>query len=411
MKSERKSNWEIVVQSLETLGGARTAQELTEYFKSHFPETQPGSEGRNPSNVRLELAMLSVNFPGRLHYNISQPKFRRSDSGHPKDRLYFAGGGVYELYDPAKHGIWEVFEGEDGKPQVRRVRVETLEHVQQYEPSPRNREQPECPIEGEVFPPPPVDTAGELILESPELVTVPVGVPIESTTAQAETADGRESFEEICKVLDSLALKRPIFHSEADFQHALAWEIGLLHPGTHIRLEIPSIFRERRASIDMLTRDESRVRYIELKYKTRGANIELNGETFILKQQSAQDQGASDFLKDVCRIEAFVAATPGAEGFAIMLTNDAKYWAETFRTTVIDREFKLFHGREIGGTLSWLPTAGPGSIGKRDRSLHLRNKYRLQWKGYSDLSAKGVPPYRYLCLQIRSGLNQAFMTP
>jgi hypothetical protein len=402
MKSSRKSNWELVVQSLEALGGARTAQELTEYFKCHFPETQPGNEGRKPSNVRMELAMLSVNVPGRLHYNISKPKFRRSDTGHPKDRIFFAGGGLYELYDPARHGIWEVFEGEDGKPRVRRVRGEILEHDLQHEPLSISRDQPEEPVEDEVTSGIPEVMVCESIPESPAPIKVPLAMTAESVTVPSETANGRDSFEEICKVLDSLALKRPIFHSEADFQHALAWEIGLLHPGTHIRLEIPSIFRERRASIDMLTRDESRVRFFELKYKTRGANVELNGETFILKQQSAHDQGASDFLKDVCRIEAFVAATPGAEGFAIMLTNDAKYWSDSFRSTVIDREFKLYQGREIGGTLSWLLSAGPGSIGKRERSLHLRNKYRVEWKEYSDLSSKGVPPYRYLCLQIQS---------
>jgi hypothetical protein len=297
------------------------------------------------------------------------------------------------LYDPAKHGIWEVFGGEDGKPRVRRVMSGLVEQEQQHEPSPRASDPLECLIEDETFPQNPKGTAGEFVPDSPAQVMMPVEVPPDSLTVPSGTSDGRDSFEQICKVLDSLALKRPIFHSEADFQHALAWEIGLLHPGTHIRLEIPSIFRERRAPIDMLTRDESRVRYFELKYKTRGANIELNGETFILKQQSAQDQGASDFLKDVCRIEAFVAATPGAEGFAIMLTNDAQYWADSFRPTVIDREFKLVHGREIEGTLSWLPSAGLGSIGKRERSLHLRNKYRVHWKDYSDLSTKGVPPW------------------
>ena len=37
--------------------------------------------------------------------------------------------------------------------------------------------------------------------------------------------------------MDSLAAKRPIFHSEADFQHALAWEVQLAHPNAGIRLE------------------------------------------------------------------------------------------------------------------------------------------------------------------------------
>jgi hypothetical protein len=38
-------------------------------------------------------------------------------------------------------------------------------------------------------------------------------------------------------LLARLARNRPVFHSEADFQHALAWEIHSLHPTAKIRLE------------------------------------------------------------------------------------------------------------------------------------------------------------------------------
>ena len=37
--------------------------------------------------------------------------------------------------------------------------------------------------------------------------------------------------------LAKLAKKRPVFHSEADFQHALAWELQLDDPTAGIRLE------------------------------------------------------------------------------------------------------------------------------------------------------------------------------
>ena len=35
----------------------------------------------------------------------------------------------------------------------------------------------------------------------------------------------------------ALASHRPVFHSEADFQHALAWQIHRMLPGAVIRLE------------------------------------------------------------------------------------------------------------------------------------------------------------------------------
>jgi hypothetical protein len=39
-----------------------------------------------------------------------------------------------------------------------------------------------------------------------------------------DAATGDLSFD-LPHLMDALAAQRPIFHSEADFQHALAWEI------------------------------------------------------------------------------------------------------------------------------------------------------------------------------------------
>ncbi len=38
-------------------------------------------------------------------------------------------------------------------------------------------------------------------------------------------------------VLSALAVQRPVFHSERDFQHALAWQLQLSHSQAQIRLE------------------------------------------------------------------------------------------------------------------------------------------------------------------------------
>ena len=38
-------------------------------------------------------------------------------------------------------------------------------------------------------------------------------------------------------LMSKLRKRRPIFHSEADFQHALAWEIHLANPSHQVRLE------------------------------------------------------------------------------------------------------------------------------------------------------------------------------
>ena len=73
---------------------------------------------------------------------------------------------------------------------------------------------------------------------------------------------------EIPALMRKLAIERPLFHSEADFQHALAWRSREEHPNSGVRLEYkpPTNAGEERMQLDIWL-----VRLgvaIELKYKT-----------------------------------------------------------------------------------------------------------------------------------------------
>ena len=86
-----------------------------------------------------------------------------------------------------------------------------------------------------------------------------------------------------------------MFHSEADFQHALAWQIHEAAPESQVRLEVSVIPVEaQRMFLDIWLPVEGIA--IELKYKTRGLELEQDDESFALRNQSAQDQGRHDFL-------------------------------------------------------------------------------------------------------------------
>ena len=63
---------------------------------------------------------------------------------------------------------------------------------------------------------------------------------------------------------------------------------------------------------------------IELKYKTRGLELEQDDESFALRDQSAQDQGRYDFLRDIQRLELMRSKLEqGRAGYAVLLTNDS----------------------------------------------------------------------------------------
>ncbi|WP_395736707.1 hypothetical protein [Prosthecobacter sp.] len=208
----------------------------------------------------------------------------------------------------------------------------------------------------------------------------------------------------IARAMASLSKHRPIFHSEADFQHALAWELRHIDSSLDIRLEVPLPLNSERRYVDLIVRSGERVVYLELKYKTREARHHYKGELFELKNQGATDQGAYDILKDLCRIENFVGKTPNSEGFVIVVSNDSRYWAQppSRSKPSIDEQFKLTDNRLFQGTLRWHPSAGQGSIKGREQPIQLRQSYTAHWSDYT----QEPESFRSLCFHV-DGLDHA----
>jgi hypothetical protein len=90
-----------------------------------------------------------------------------------------------------------------------------------------------------------------------------------------------------------------LFHSEADFQHALAWKIHQEFPDAQIRLKVSSGRFDRRERIEILVRRGEQISAIELKYKKRELDLEWAQERFALANDGAQDIGRYNFIKDI----------------------------------------------------------------------------------------------------------------
>lgn len=206
----------------------------------------------------------------------------------------------------------------------------------------------------------------------------------------------------INNIIKKLSITRPVFHSEADFQHALAWEIHKENPDAQIRLEVPSGRIDKRERIDVLIREGKRTYAIELKYKKTGLSFESNGETYNLRPDLAQDVSRYDFIKDVVRLERFVASNPNITGYAIMLTNDSLYWKESLRG-VNSEAFFLHEGRALrkGMEMKWREGTGQGTSKGREQSHKLLHTYKVHWESYSSIPklAKNNE-FRYLLLRV-----------
>jgi hypothetical protein len=206
---------------------------------------------------------------------------------------------------------------------------------------------------------------------------------------------------DIAAVLKDLAKQRPIFHSEADFQHALAWELHRRIPEVDVRLEVPKAHAGKLLHIDIWIAHGETALALELKYKTRELSVEIGGETFNLRSQSAQDLGRYDFIKDVQRLEQLCRGRANLVGYALFLTNDSSYWRQAPDAKCADGAYRIPEGRVIRGELAWAEHAGMGTTHGRQEPLIIRGAYTIQWRDYSRPFGAAHGRFRYTALKVR----------
>ena len=203
---------------------------------------------------------------------------------------------------------------------------------------------------------------------------------------------------ELTEVLSALASHRPVFHSEADFQFALAWQWQQHAPDAKIRLEYPLPSENRRSYADLWIQEAGITSYIEVKYWKRALRVISGGERFDLVDRSAHDISRYDFLRDLERVARTVRSGHADRGAVVALTNDPLYWTAGTEDTA-DADFRLHEGRLLSGDLAWGPNAGSGTTKGREQPLRLVGAYRCHWLPYSQLPGQHGE-FRYLCLAV-----------
>lgn len=202
-------------------------------------------------------------------------------------------------------------------------------------------------------------------------------------------------------VLRSLAAKRRVFHSEADFQFAFAWEAKLQRSDLEVRLEThpePAV----RLDLELITPARDRGIAVELKYMTRLWTGTDRGESFTLKNHGASDLRGYDVIKDIHRVERFISVRPEWAGLVIALTNDSAYWRPRTQQRVTNADaFRLGEGTVLEGSRAWGPKTGGTSRG-REAALNLRGSYPLKWIDYSALGPGPAETFRALVVEIES---------
>ena len=198
--------------------------------------------------------------------------------------------------------------------------------------------------------------------------------------------------------MQQLAQTRPVFHSEADFQHAFAWQLHKDFPQAQIRLEYPYKVGNHWIYLDLWCDLGQQNLAVELKYKTRALTCEVRNEMFNLKSQSAQPTGRYNFLRDVARLENIVSKDNDnrTHGLAVILANDFAYWKDSKRKAS-DSDLRIHEGRLLEGTLRWAQDSAP--------PVKLKGRYTAKWHKYSNLAEGNQGQMRYLALSIKTSTS------
>ena len=205
--------------------------------------------------------------------------------------------------------------------------------------------------------------------------------------------------------LAMLAEQRPVFHSEADFQHSLAWAIRAQRQDIGVRLEHPTPWKGPRGSIDIWLRGTDSATAIELKYWTRKGELTANGEQFYFRGWGGALE-RYEFWKDVERTERIVDKGH-ADGYVVALANVEGCWGHPQRgwQETKDAAFRLHEGRSVEGPLDWAAETAPDTK-KENPPLALRGCYVTSWRDYSRPASGNGGEFRYLLLDVAEGLRR-----
>ena len=111
LNDSRPPVWKMVRMAVEDLGGNTTNKAIVGWVLERYPDTKKNT-------IQCQILSCCVNVESRVNWpeNAKPRKCTRM-----YDFLYKPGRGLVELYDPERHGHWELCEGESGKIIVRQI--------------------------------------------------------------------------------------------------------------------------------------------------------------------------------------------------------------------------------------------------------------------------------------------------
>jgi len=231
----------------------------------------------------------------------------------------------------------------------------------------------------------------------------------------------KESWFKLDDIMKDLQAVRKIFHSEDDLKFSLANVIKDRYKNAEVRLERPSkidmiwkrddnVEEDKTISIDITVFKDKECRdkdiiFLELKYKTRLLECDIDGDKYHLTNQGAVDIGRFLFRKDIYRLEQAIKKLPNSncKGYFIVITNDAGYEKDISESKKLLNTNYSFHNqlklakldpgwnyKKDGAYVSDVKHPDKGDKhwscrGSMAYKLNLRKEYIINWQKYSEI--------------------------
>ncbi|HTE86487.1 MAG TPA: hypothetical protein VK821_17340 [Dehalococcoidia bacterium] len=94
----------MIIEAVQAFGGRAAVADIRGWIHSQYGDVNDGT-------IRAQIHVNAVNSPSRVHYPENQ-KPRLANTA--RDFLYFVGRGLVEVYEPARHGVWEIARMDSG---------------------------------------------------------------------------------------------------------------------------------------------------------------------------------------------------------------------------------------------------------------------------------------------------------
>jgi hypothetical protein len=213
---------------------------------------------------------------------------------------------------------------------------------------------------------------------------------------------------ELTEIITSLALEKPIFQTETEFQGELAHRLELAGytVSQEVRMNIAVNGHIVPIEVDIVVKQREIKTALELKLIAHIASINHGGSIYNFKSNGGEpNMYRFNVLKDLNRVGRLVAESKVTRGYSITISNDSRAWErDTLDDGIAGSAFSLHQNRTLneGAALNWSRPMTANSVTPGGMPPHVPLRVPrtqvIQWEQYSHFPASnGI--FKYLILQ------------